>query len=530
MRTNGTLVSKAVNFCKMLRIATVPLLLQPTFIGVLFSVSLSTWSLVFSLSHDKYEGADAAGVRQFLSGEYQGEVMRALWLVVALSALLGIFLGLAVSVAIRLKRMWLRRKPLGRAALAWRSSLGILVVYGLVWLDDIVTRPALYQDFLYARGGISAAFQTWATEHCGQLSIRLAAGLGCGAWLLFPLIGRPGAKIQSRKFGLAIVTASACFVLASLPWHRIIKSQAQSNSNKGRTNVLIVAADSLRPDRITPKIAPRLYELSQSGIAFDRAYTPLARTFPAWVSILTGNYPHHHGIRNMFPRWETRLRNFHAVPAAFAGAGYATGVVSDFAGDIFRRIDLGFQKLRTPTFTMRELMLERILQQNVALLPWLRGPLARFSVPVLREMHVASDAHALTLDALASIDDAAQQPFFMTVFYSTTHFPYAAPSPFYDRFVKPDYRGKYRYAKADTLAAEASLTDADIEHIRGLFDGAVASVDAAVGELLDRLTARGLSDHTIIVITADHGKICMRTVGVRVMVIISMVTKACEYR
>ena len=273
-----------------------------------------------------------------------------------------------------------------------------------------------------------------------------------------------------------------------------------------RPNVVILAADSLRPDHITKDIAPRMYAASEQGNVFDHAYTPLARTFPAWVSMLTGNYPHHHGIRNMFPRWETRTHDFHAIPRAFAEAGYFTSVVSDFAGDIFRRIDLGFQSVRTPTFTMRELLRERLLQQNIALLPWLRGPVARFAVPVLREMHVASDAEALTSDALESIDTADQRPFFITIFYSTTHFPYAAPSPFYKRFVDPKYRGRYRYAKADTLVAENSLSEQDIEQVRGLFDGAVAAVDAAVGQFLDGLTARGLSDHTIVVLTADHGE------------------------
>jgi len=84
-----------------------------------------------------------------------------------------------------------------------------------------------------------------------------------------------------------------------------------------------------------------------------------------------------------------------------------------------------------------------------------RGPVCR-SRPT-RKLHVASDAEALTADALDSVDAAGKQPFFITVFYSTTHFPYAAPSPFYKRFVKPGYRGKYRYAKADTLVAENSF-------------------------------------------------------------------------
>ncbi len=505
MGSLSLLASKVYQFGKKLRNWTLPLVLQPGLIGVCLSVSLSAWALATTLHSDNYEGADAAGVRQFLSGEYRGEMLRALGSVLALSALVGLSLGWLVGGAIRLRQAWLKRGPLDRFALAWRSSLGFLIVYAAVWLDDIVARPALYQDFVYAKGGAGKALQIWATDHCERYFIWALVSTVCLGWLLLPLVRMPGAKTQIRKLGVLVLTVAGCAVLTLIPFRRMVAIHGQTTKNS-RPNIVILAADSLRPDHITKDIAPRMYAASQRGSVFAHAYTPLARTFPAWVSMLTGNYPHHHGIRDMFPRWETRIRDFHAIPSAFADAGYSTSVVSDFAGDIFRRIDLGFQSVRTPTFTMRELLRERLLQQNIALLPWLRGPVARFAVPVLREMHVASDAQALTSDALETIDAAGQRPFFLTVFYSTTHFPYAAPSPFYKRFVNPKYRGKYRYAKADTLAAENSLSEEDIEQVRGLFGGAVAAVDTAVGEFLDGLAARGLSDHTIVVLTADHGE------------------------
>ena len=505
MGSLSLLASKVHQFGKRQCNWVLPIVLQPALLGVLLAVSLSAWALAATLRSDNYEGADAAGVRQFLSGEYRGETLQALGAVLALSALVGLFLGLVVAGAIRLRQAWLKRQPLTRHALAWRSSLGFLVVYSTVWLDDLVARPALYQDFVYAKGWAGRALQIGATDHCGRLGIWCFASGVCLVWLVSPLIGTPGAKVQLRRLGMPILVGAVCTLLTFIPWRRLISSRENSTQHS-RPNIVILAADSLRPDHITYEVAPRMYAASQRGSVFDHAYTPLARTFPAWVSILTGNYPHHHGIRDMFPRWETRIRNFHAIPQAFSDAGYFTGVVSDFAGDIFRRIDLGFQNLRTPTFTMRELLRERLLQQNIALLPWLRGPVARFAVPVLREMHVASDAEALTADALDSVDAAGKQPFFITVFYSTTHFPYAAPSPFYKRFVKPGYRGKYRYAKADTLVAENSLDDEDVEQVRGLFDGAVAAVDTAVGQFLDGLTARGLSNNTIVILTADHGE------------------------
>ena len=102
-------------------------------------------------------------------------------------------------------------------------------------------------------------------------------------------------------------------------------------------NVLVLAADSLRADRLDPKIAPNLAALAAKGTRFDRAYVSIPRTFPSWVTILTGRHGHHHGIRSMFPTWEDRAKDFDALPQRLAQAGWSTGVVSDYAGDIFGR-------------------------------------------------------------------------------------------------------------------------------------------------------------------------------------------------
>jgi arylsulfatase A-like enzyme len=53
----------------------------------------------------------------------------------------------------------------------------------------------------------------------------------------------------------------------------------------------------------------------------------------------------------------------------------------------------------------------------------------------------------------------------------------------------------------------AELTEADVDHIAGLYDGEVAFTDNLVGRLLDELEMMGLLENTIVVITADHGEI-----------------------
>ena len=112
----------------------------------------------------------------------------------------------------------------------------------------------------------------------------------------------------------------------------------------------------------------------------------------------------------------------------------------------------------------------------------------------------------LTRDAIAAIHRMDDKPFFMTVFYSTAHFPYAAPAPYYRRFTFDDYMGRFKYHKPVGLGHEAPADDKDMKQVQGLYDGAVASIDDAAAKLLAELESRGIADHTILLVTGDHGE------------------------
>ncbi|HEY2368240.1 MAG TPA: sulfatase-like hydrolase/transferase, partial [Polyangiaceae bacterium] len=260
--------------------------------------------------------------------------------------------------------------------------------------------------------------------------------------------------------------------------------------------------------RLTTAVAPHLSALASRGTRFDSAYVSLPRTFPSWVTILTGRHAHHHGVRTMFPRWEDRAKDFDALPERLRKDGYATAVVSDYAGDVFSRIDLGFDEVKVPTFDFKQLVRQRAIERQTPLLPILHSRFGRSLFPVLREMNVAADPRMLEEDAERALADVSRggKPFFMTVFFSTAHFPYAAPSPYYARYTDPNYRGRFKYHKPVGLGGEAELDDADVAQVRALYDGAITSIDDAADRLLRALDARGLRDNTIIVVTADHGE------------------------
>ncbi|MGE5784477.1 MAG: sulfatase [Myxococcales bacterium] len=479
------------------------ILLEGAAVGTLLGCYLTLRSLFDVLIDDRISGVSVPTIHRFLATDYRAEVVRSALELLALSVVTGALVGLAVALLEWIRRRWFDLTPLRFGPRLLRLTLLWLCVIAFVYLEDAGRRPALHQKELYEQGGGLAWLQVVLSEWLGGDGVTLVAVAAWAAYFGWPLRVVSDAPRRLKQVALAGLLA---LVLAGSV--HLVSGCQRNGAQRTRSdapNVLLIAADSLRPDRVDLSRAPNLATLRENAASFERAYTPLARTFPAWVSIATGQYPQHHGIRHMFPRWATRARPLDTLAGRLKTAGYRTSVVGDFAADIFRRIDLGYEHVRTPTFTMRELVREHLLKNAPWLMSFVHGSAMRWLFPVVVEMSEATDAQAVTKTAIDEIDRANQQPFFLTVFYSTTHFPYAAPAPYVHRFKQAGYEGPFRFAKADTLNRE-EMSPADIAQVRGLYDGAVYATDAAIGRLLDALKRRSLDHRTIVIVTADHGE------------------------
>ena len=489
-------------------------LVRPSVLGALYLLLLTgiASSDPIVADSDHALGAQAHEVGTFVVHAYGGEVQRIALAIVATAALIGALLGAAAGALVRARRALARQPPLEGPRLAMASVPVLIVLHGAFFLRAVARSPQLYAEGLYAHGGLRRVLQVFVTD---VLGVRGVTALALVALLLY-LAGPPrtwplwGGRLKHALSTLrAVVTPSRVTVTLGLLLLRTLPTLGTARAAApaaGPMNVLVLAADSLRADRLTPRVAPHLCELASRGTRFDRAYVSLPRTFPSWVTILTGRHPHHHGVRSMFARWDDRAKDFDALPQRLHKAGYATGVVSDYAGDIFGRVDLGFEQVDTPSFDFVQLIRQRALERQTPLLPFLHSRAGRAAFPVLREMNQAADPDMLADDAISMLRGQGDKPFFMTVFFSAAHFPYAAPAPYYARFTEPSYRGPFKYHKPVGLGGEDRVTPADVQQVRGLFDGAVASIDDAMARILAELDARGLRERTIIVVTADHGE------------------------
>ena len=465
-------------------------------------------------------GARADAVHAFIEKRYASDVRKVAVAISATALAIGLGLGLLAWLL-----LWLRNRP---RKTPWGRTLESLALVALLHASffayAMAKAPQLYAAKFYAQGGPLRLAQVLATDTFGRAGVALVSVALALAYVSPSLFSRLRALLSSlrSRFIRAPSAAALLIVLAGGAWWldapdgRVAEllplaqvtdiRPAHAAGEKKRPNVLILAADSLRDDHVAPRTMPNLSRYADDSLRFSHAYVSLPRTFSSWVTLLTGRYAYHHGVRSMFPRWEDRAKDLDAIPERLARAGYQTAVVSDYAGDIFGRVDLGFQVTETPGFDFRTLVRQRAVERETPLLPFLHGRFGRRLFPVLRELNDAADPQMLAGDVTDALSRMRDKPFFLTVFFSTAHFPYAAPAPYYEKFASRKYRGRYKYHKPVGLAHDLPPDDEDKAQIRALYAGATTAIDDAMQSVLAELARLGLADDTIVIVTADHGE------------------------
>ena len=434
---------------------------------------------------------------------FQGQVLLAY---LFCGVLMGIFCGAFIKIARDLLRPSLSRNS------AFLFCLFLVAILHLAFqMMSLAHYPQLYAEFYYDRGGFWQWFQLLCTDTLNPEAIRwfLRVVLIVFHILLFTRIGR---AIRDRRRAKLALAGAALLVLALAGFFAGRGDRPVAPTKNKGPNLLVISADSIRPDHLgfggsRRDTSPALDRLAQEGVVFEQAYAQLPRTFPSWLSFLTGEYPFQHGITTMFPSVKSRQKNFVTLASILRDQGWRTGVISDFAGDIFSRIEIGFQDVSAPDFNFEVLTEMRGLEIHTPLLPYIANRPGRRVFPVLKEFAALADPKLLQGDVHQRLEEYARQDrFFLLVFFSATHFPYAPAYPYYRIYTDPAYRGPYKYFKPNRINVEEKVTTKDEEQVRELFDGAIRATDDAIAEILADLKRLDLAENTIVVFTADHGE------------------------
>jgi len=295
-----------------------------------------------------------------------------------------------------------------------------------------------------------------------------------------------GAFTRCRSISVAWQSwIAVCVASIAVTWSAVACSGVERRSlTSGQlkdANVLLITVDTLRADRLgayggRSALTPTLDRLANNGIRYVHAHAHVPMTLPSHASILTGLTPPHTGVRN-----NTSFRLDARVPTLatfFKRAGYRTGAfVGAFVLDArfglahdFDVYDDRLLRRDTASFHFSERRAKEVFDTA---LTWIQGRTSNGNAEPANSTPNGNPAPT------NSTPNPAPRPlnparWFAWVHLFDPHAPYEAPAEF-------------RAGRSD-------------------YDAEVAYTDAMLGAFLDRLRASGQLDHTLIVVTADHGE------------------------
>jgi hypothetical protein len=284
----------------------------------------------------------------------------------------------------------------------------------------------------------------------------------------------------SRRGAVGLGALGAAYLAVSA--HSFLPERSPAPAD--RPNVILIGIDSLRADlldeKISPDVTPHIAAFMRDGTHFTNAMTPLARTFPSMVTMLTGRHPHSSGaVMNLLPR--SLIDDAGSVPRALAGAGYHTVYATDETR--FANIDesFGFTQTITPPIGASEFLIE-IVADTPVLNAIVNTRLGAWLFPHLHGNRGASktydpDVFVERLETKLRVE----QPTLIVTHLTLNHWPYTwAGAPI---------KRKGRDARWPPYYLRAA-----------------ARVDQQFADVMALFERKGLLSNAIVVVYSDHGE------------------------
>lgn len=308
--------------------------------------------------------------------------------------------------------------------------------------------------------------------------------------LHFPIVG----KVILGLF-VALLVVIVCRAFPSITWKQwlglsciavggmgfwMVGGISHVKPQYGR-NIIFIGVDSLSADAFakTAEQTPILHALYEKSVRYNRAYTPLGRTYPSWVSILSGKHPQQHGA--VF-----NLRSLDHVDTAqlLSTELQARNYRTVFAIDERRFNNLnerfGFDAIVGPRAGVLDFVLQYLADTPLTNV-LLQTSLAKWLFPY-SYLNTASYTNYSNVDFVQSVLGAVSGGgnIFLAVHFESAHFPY-----------------KTRHAQVDVKSSN-DLWDLHVE--------ALSSVDQQVAMLMEGLKRQGALDDALVVLLSDHGE------------------------
>lgn len=251
-----------------------------------------------------------------------------------------------------------------------------------------------------------------------------------------------------------------------------------------KPNVLFVVLDAARAQSFgiyghARATTPNIDGWAGEGVTFDNAYTTAVYTLAAMSSVWTSQQPdrHHGDVAFSAKLPKDRL----TLPEVLNAQGIHTaGFVANQVAGSYNGFDRGFKEFDEP---------------------W-------------RKYGSAASGFRNVVPGFLDRMKKDGTRFFAYVHYREPHEPYDPPPPFDTRFgpdapIPKSRRDGGPVAKKwmkDVSAGVVRASDAEVDHLRRLYDGNLGFADQEVGYLRGELESRGMLDNTVVIIAGDHGE------------------------
>ncbi|WP_240941183.1 sulfatase-like hydrolase/transferase [Paenibacillus sp. HB172176] len=326
---------------------------------------------------------------------------------------------------------------------------------------------------------------------------------------------------------------------------------------ENRPHVIVIMADQLREDVLSPEVTPHICKLLTESFRFQRAYCASPLCVPARGSFFTGRYPNETGC----------------VINPWTPAEKAHGLVASGTPNLYQHLEDdwdswhvgkqhfltadGIDRLADSKTNWRNSEEEYgpFLREHGKRAPGgerFRGivpemafgtttRLKKYSIPTTGCYEEGFDYFfdGFILDtALKAIRDRDRsKPMLLNAMFLAPHPPLDIPEPWYSRFNReeialPDNVGRWSAKQSPlqlynlTGAVGSRYSREDWHEIWKTYLGLVSLLDDCVGQMIDELKKQGMYEDALIVFTSDHGemlgshglwqKMCMYEESVRI--------------
>ncbi len=302
-------------------------------------------------------------------------------------------------------------------------------------------------------------------------SVGLLACFGLGLFIF--------RRTQSKAITLSSALVLFLIIYFGLFFH--LTGNVKDAGTSEKPNIIIIGIDSVRPDFLGffgyAKKTPHIDGFLNHAAVFSDSLTPLARTYPSWVSILTGVYPKLNSIRTNLSD-QSQLDVSETLPAVLREEGYHTIFATDETR--FSNIDerYGFDKIITPPIGFNDFLLGTINDFPLSNL-LVNTKLGKYLFPHSygnRAVFATYDPNSFLKLMEPTLKESRTKPTLLITHFCLPHYPYAWSA-------LPVKTVKLRHYQA-----------------------ALARADQQFHAYMMMLKENKFLDHSIVILLSDHGE------------------------